>query len=223
MGQKIHPKSMRLGVIRTWDSKWFSKGKLYRTLLRQDQEIKEYLGNRLKDAGLAGIEFMRTPQSLTIVVNVARPGIIIGRGGQGAESLREEIKKKFFTKEKMNFRVNIVEIKNPSLSAAIMLHEMILEVEKRISCRRVMKHAIDRIIKAGAKGVKVQMGGRLDGAEIARRELLSSGSSPLHTLRADIDYAMGTAHTIYGTIGIKVWIFKGEVFEVKSEKLKDKS
>ncbi len=213
MGQKIHPKSIRLGVIRTWDSKWFSQGKSYRTLLRQDQEIKEYLSQRLKEAGLAGIELMRTPQSLTIIVNVARPGVIIGRGGQGAESLREELTKKFFTREKMNFRINIVEVKNPSLSANIVLQDVIGEIEKRISYRRVMKHAIDRVIKAGAKGVKILMGGRLDGVEIARREMLSSGSSPLHTLRADIDYAAGTAHTIYGTIGIKVWIFKGEVFD----------
>ena len=213
MGQKIHPKSMRIGVISTWDSKWFSQGKSYRAFLRQDQEIKRYLAVRLKEAGLGGIELWRTPQSLTIVVAVARPGVIIGRGGQGAESLKEELKKKFFAAGKMNFKVNIVEIKNPSLCSNLVLQEIIGEVEKRMSYRRVMKHAIDRVNKAGAKGVKVLMGGRLDGAEIARRELLSSGSSPLHTLRADIDYAAGTAHTIYGTIGIKVWIFKGEVFE----------
>ncbi len=212
MGQKIHPKSLRLGIIATWDSAWFARGASYIASLRHDQVLKLFLRERLKEAGLEKIEIQRTPQSVTIVASVARPGIIIGKGGTGAEQLRNELKAKFFPQKKGSFHINIVEVANPNLSSELLLHDMINDIEKRLAFRRVMKHAIDKVKKAGAKGVKVQMGGRLDGAEIARREKLSYGSFPLHTLRADIDYAMGTANTIYGTIGIKVWVYKGEVF-----------
>jgi small subunit ribosomal protein S3 len=213
MGQKIHPKSLRIGVISTWDGKWYAQGKQYAKFIRQDQEIKDFLRIRLKDAGLDRIEIQRTPQSITIMATVAKPGVVIGKGGFGAEALREEVKKKFFLREKINFHINIVEVKNPSLSAPIVLHDMIQDIEKRMPYRRVMKHAIDKVMKAGAKGVKIAMGGRLDGVEIARREMLSQGSFPLHTLRADIDYAENPASTIYGAVGIKVWIYRGEVFK----------
>ena len=212
MGQKIHPKSLRLGIIATWDSTWFARGADYIASLRHDQGIKIFLRTRLKEAGCEKIEIQRTPQSVTIVAHVARPGIIIGKGGAGAEQLRSELMSRFFPQKKGSFHINVVEVSNPNLSAGLLMQEMINDIEKRLPFRRVMKHTIDKVKKAGAKGVKVQMGGRLDGAEIARRETLSYGSFPLHTLRADIDYTMGTAHTIYGTIGVKVWVYKGEVF-----------
>lgn len=211
MGRKVHPKIFRIGQIYNWNSKWFSK-KNYSTFLRQDFQIKKYILQELKDASIAKVEIERAANSITVTIHSAKPGIIIGRGGKGVEDLKQKIAKKFLP-PKTALNINIQEVKNPNLSAEIVVQAMIADLEKRVPYRRVMKQAISRVEKAGAQGVKVIVSGRLNGAEIARSETLTWGKLPLHTLRAEIDYARGNAHTTYGTIGVKVWIYKGEVFK----------
>lgn len=213
MGQKVHPKIFRTGQsqIYTWNSKWFAK-KDYVARLRQDVDIRNFLKKTLKEAAVAKIEIERTANAVTIIIHSAKPGLIIGHAGTGIEDLRKKIKEKFLDK-KTTLNLNVQEVQNPSTSAEVVLQSMIADIEKRIPFRRVLKQAIGRVERAGAKGVKVVASGRLDGAEIAREETLSWGSIPLHTLRADIDYAGGAAFTIYGAVGLKVWIYKGEVFK----------
>ena len=211
MGHKVHPKVFRIGELYGWSSRWFAK-KDYAALLQQDLMIKKFLRTALKDAAVADIEIERSPSATTIIIYSAKPGIIIGRGGQGAEDLKKKIKKEFLD-QKTGLNINIQEITNPNMSAELVCQAMIADIEKRFPFRRVMKQAIGRVEKTAAKGVKVTVSGRLNGAEIARTETLSSGSLPLHTLRADIDYARGSAKTTYGLIGVKVWIYKGQVFK----------
>lgn len=211
MGHKVNPKAIRIGLNITWSSKWFAK-KNYATLVKQDILVRKYIKNKFKGTGIEKIEIERTSAELVINITCAKPGIIIGRGGSGIEDLRKEIKEKFLI-SKQNIKVNIKEVENPNLSAPVVLESLIADIEKRMPFRRVMKQGIDRVIKAGAKGVKIIVGGRLNGAEIARTETLSQGKIPLHTFRADIDYSRGAAHTTYGAIGIKVWIYKGEIFK----------
>lgn len=212
MGQKVNPKIFRTGEsqIYTWNSKWFAK-KDYVARLRQDVGIRDFVKKTLKDAAVAKIEIERTANAVTIIIHSAKPGLIIGRAGTGIEDLRKKIKDKFLDK-KSALNLNVQEVSSPSLSSEIVLQGIIADIEKRVPFRRVMKQTISRVERAGAKGVKVIVSGRLDGAEIAREETLSWGKIPLHTLRADIDYASGPAFTIYGAVGIKVWIYKGEVF-----------
>ncbi len=218
MGQKVNPKGFRLGQIYTWNSKWFSnKSKEYQTRLRQDILIRNFLKEKLKEAGIDSIIIERSANSLTIIIRAAKPGLIIGRSGAGAEDLKKEVKKRFLDRE-TTLNLNVLEVEKPNLSAAVVLQGLINDIEKRIPYRRAMKGAIGRVEKAGGQGVKIRVAGRLNGAEIARSETLSSGKIPLHTLRSDIDYVRGTANTIYGTIGIKVWIYKGEVFEKEKDK-----
>jgi len=218
MGQKVNPKSLRIGNIYTWDSKWFAEKKKYPRLLEQDVLIKDFLNKKLRDAVLEKIEIDRSPGVLTLTIFAAKPGIIIGRGGAGVEDLKKELKFKILNKKsiidigKINLNINIKEVSKPNLSAPVVMHGMIADLEKRIPFRRVMKQALFRIEKGGAEGAKVIIGGRLNGAEIARSEALSFGKIPLHTFRADIDYAQGIARTIYGAIGVKVWIYRGEIF-----------
>jgi small subunit ribosomal protein S3 len=213
MGQKVHPKIFRTGEsqIYTWDSKWFSK-KDFREYLKQDIQIRNFLKKELKDSGVAKIEIERSGNSLTVIIHSSKPGVIIGRAGTGAEELKKKIKAKFLNK-KINFNLNILEVSKPSLNAEIILQNMIVDIEKRVPYRRVIKQTLSRVEKAGAEGAKIIISGRLDGAEIARDESLSWGKIPLHTLRADIDYASGTAHTIYGSVGLKIWVYRGEVFK----------
>lgn len=211
MGHKVHPTSFRLATIYNWDSKWFSRKK-YADYLQQDILIKEFLRKNLKDAGLDSIQIERGANEATINLAVAKPGLIIGRGGVGAEELRQKIQKKFFKGEKLNIRLNIQEVAKPALSAPVVIQGMINDLEKRMPFRRVLKQTINRVTKAGALGVKVMVSGRLNGAEIARREMLISGKIPLTNLRADISYTSGLAQTIYGVIGVKIWIYRGEVF-----------
>lgn len=215
MGQKVHPKIFRMGELYSWNSKWFSK-RDYARLLREDILMKKFLKQELKEAAVAKIDIERSPSAVTVIIHSAKPGVIIGRGGQGIEDLKKKIKNGYIDK-KTALNINIQEITNPSLSAELVLQQMILDIEKRMPFRRVMKQAIGRVEKTEAKGIKVICSGRLNGAEIARSEMLVSGSLPLHTLRADIDYARGTARTTYGAIGIKVWIYKGEVFKKDTE------
>ncbi|MFA5128920.1 MAG: 30S ribosomal protein S3 [Patescibacteria group bacterium] len=213
MGQKVHPKIFRTGQsqIYTWNSKWFAK-KDYVARLRQDVDIRDFLKKTLKEAAVAKIEIERTANAVTVIIHSAKPGLIIGHAGTGIEDLRKKIKEKFLDK-KTTLNLNVQEVQNPSTSAEVVLQSMIADIEKRIPFRRVLKQSIGRVERAGAKGVKVVASGRLDGAEIAREETLSWGKIPLHTLRADIDYAGGAAFTIYGAVGLKVWIYKGEVFK----------
>lgn len=217
MGKKINPKVIRLGVNKTWTSKWFAEGKDYAKKLEQDIKVKRFLLKDLREAGVDHVEVERSANKISVSVYTAKPGIIIGRGGQGAEDLKKKIHDKYLKNFRMgDINLNIYEMDRPGLSAQILVQSMAIEIEKRMPFRRVMKQAIGRVERAGALGVRVNVSGRLNGAEIAREEMLSSGSVPLATLRADIDYARGVAKTAYGTIGIKVWIYKGDVFD-KSE------
>lgn len=214
MGQKVHPRVFRTGVIYSWESKWFGKRADFAKMLKEDNKIRVYLREKLKEASVERIEVDRTARAMTITIHTAKPGLIIGRGGDGVETLKKDLRKLLGIKdkEKVNMNLNIQEIANPALSAAVILQSMAAETEKRMPFRRILKTHLERIQKAGAKGAKLQMKGRLNGAEIAREEKLSWGSVPLHNLRADINYADGFARTLFGTIGIKVWIYRGEVF-----------
>lgn len=216
MGQKTNPKILRIGGINTWPSRWFSR-KDFAKLLKDDVQMKRYLRIRLKEALVNTIEIERFSNNVTVIISAAKPGLIIGRAGAGVEELKKDIVKKFMSGKKMALNLNIQEVRKPYLNSQIVLQNMIFDIEKRIPFRRVMKQSIGRVQKEGAQGVKVIISGRLNGAEIARSEMLSAGSIPLHTLRADIDYARGTAFTTYGAIGIKVWIYRGQVFKEKKE------
>lgn len=225
MGQKVNAKAFRLKINKTWDAKWFAELD-FAEYLMQDMRIKKYIRTKFKNLGISSVEIERSAGSITINLNAARPGLIIGRGGSGADDLRNEIKEKFlkdaFSRKRgiKSINLNIVELANPNLDAACLIQAMSTDIEKRTPFRRVVKQAMGRAEKAGAKGVKVIISGRLDGAEIARRELFLYGKVPLHTLRADIDYSRGIAQTIYGTIGIKVWLYRGDIFEDKKNENK---
>ncbi|MBD3310918.1 MAG: 30S ribosomal protein S3 [Candidatus Magasanikbacteria bacterium] len=226
MGHKVHPKIHRTQVIYTWDSKWYSKDK-YAKYSEQDIRIREFLMKKFKDAHIDSIGIERGPKNMKITIFAAKPGFIIGRGGQGLEMVRKHIERKFLQMS-LKVKLNIKEVRSPALSSSVMAQSMASEIERRIPFRRVMKQGIDRVMKAGAKGVKIMMSGRLNGVEIARTEVLSAGTVPLITLRSDVDYSFVEAHTIYGKIGIKVWICHGEVFGRKdkfsdSEENKQKS
>lgn len=211
MGQKVNPKIFRMGQSESWRSKWFNK-KNYVAFLQQDYYIRKFIKNKLKDCGVDRIEIERSAKKITINIATAKPGLIIGRGGSGIEELKKTIINKFLTKEDF-LNINIAEVENPGLSAEVVLQSMIADIEKRIPFRRVMKQNIEKVMRAGALGVKITMSGRLNGAEIAREETLHEGRMPLHTLRANIDYTRGAAFTTYGAVGIKVWIYKGEYFQ----------
>lgn len=217
MGHKVHPKIFRIGTIYSWDSKWFvNDKKKFPKLVQQDILIREYLKKKLKDVGIDSIQIERNAKETVLNLVVAKPGMIIGRGGAGIEELRKDLLKKFFLRQKSaNLKINVQEVSRQNLSAPIVAQLMINDLEKRIPFRRVLKQTVERVRKAGAQGVKVMVSGRLNGAEIARREMLVSGKLPLQNLRADIDYTCGVARTIYGAIGVKIWIYRGEIFNKK--------
>ncbi|HXK40942.1 MAG TPA: 30S ribosomal protein S3 [Candidatus Paceibacterota bacterium] len=211
MGQKISPTSFRIGINKDWASRWFGHRK-YVSYLKDDVAVRDFLGKKLKNTAVDRIEIERGTDTLNILIHTARPGLIIGRGGTGVEELKSSIRD--LLKKKVGVRIEIQEIKSPEASAAIMAESIVDQIEKRIPFRRVMKQTLSKIMAGkGVKGAKIQIGGRLDGAEIARSEHLEEGSLPLQTIRADIDFARATAITTYGTIGVKVWIYKGEVFD----------
>lgn len=210
MGQKTNPIGLRLGIIKGWDSNWFG-GNKYAVKLVEDQKIRQYLNARLSKAGISKIIIERTLKLVTVTINTARPGIIIGKGGQEVDKLKEELKK--VTGKEV--QINISEIKRPELDAFLVAQTVAKQIEGRISFRRAVKTAISSTMRLGAEGIKVTVSGRVGGAEMARSETYKEGRIPLHTLRADIDYATAEAHTTYGRIGIKVWICKGEVFGKK--------
>lgn len=221
MGHKVHPKVFRLFTVFTWDSKWFSR-KNYQKFAREDILIRKFLRQLLAESGVDNIVIERGRREIVITVNAAKPGLIIGRGGLGAEELRKKIQQKFFKQNldkgsRANIKLNIQEIAAPALASAVVIHSIVMELEKRVPFRKVMKQAIERVMKAGALGVRINVSGRLNGAEIARAEKLSAGKLPLHNLRADIDYAAEEAHTIFGTIGVKVWIYRRDVFKTKEQ------
>lgn len=220
MGKKINPKIFRLKQTRTWDSLWFSDKSNYSTLLRQDIQIKDLLRKKLAEASVSDIHIERTAKDINVIIFSGRPGVIIGRGGAGLEVMKKAITRKIIKDQKIKFNIAIKEIENPNFDACIVGQGIKMDIEKRIPFRRAMKQAIQKVEKAGAKGVKVEISGRLDGSEIARTEKILSGKVPLHTLRADIDFAIVEALTIYGKIGIKVWIYKGEVFKKKNTIIK---
>jgi small subunit ribosomal protein S3 len=207
MGQKTNPIANRLGIIRGWDSNWYG-GKNFEPKLVEDEQIRKYLNARLSKAGIAKIVIERTLKLVTVTIHTARPGIIIGKGGQEVDKLKEELKK--ITRKEI--QINISEIKRPELDAVIVANTVASQIEGRISYRRAIKTAIASAIRIGAEGIKIGISGRLGGAEMARREQYKEGRIPLHTFRADIDYATAEAHTTYGRIGVKVWICKGEIY-----------
>lgn len=207
MGQKVNPISNRLGIIKGWDSNWYG-GRSYSGKLIEDTKIREYLNARLAKASLSKIIIERTLKLITITVNTARPGIIIGKGGQEVDKLKEELKK--ITNKEV--QINIYEVKRPEIDANIVANNIARQIEGHISYRRAIKMSIASAMRMGAEGVKIQIAGRLGGAEMARTEMLKEGRTPLHTFRSDIDYALAEAHTKVGRLGIKVWICNGEVY-----------
>lgn len=213
MGQKVHPLSFRLGYIEPWRSRWLNR-KNFRKLLEQDARIREYLEKKLRGAAVDAVEIERSPNSVTIIVKTARPGIVIGRGGGGIEDLQKRLKevvKPFGASGAL--KVQVEEVKSAESSARIMAEQVAEQLEKRMPYRRVLKQTLEKVIsKKEVEGAKIRLSGRIGGAEIARREWLGKGRLPLHTLRANIDFATCNAYTTYGVIGVKVWIYKGQVF-----------
>ena len=211
MGQKVNPHGLRIGIIKTWDAKWYAD-KEYAKFLHEDVKIRSLVKKKLYTAGVSRVEIERAANRVKVIIHTAKPGMVIGRGGAGIEQLKALLKK--LTGKTID--VNIAEIKQAELDSTLVAENIAAQLEKRIAFRRAMKQSIQRTMRMGAKGIKVTVGGRLGGAEIARTESARDGSIPLHTLRADIDYGTAEAHTTYGIIGVKVWIYKGEVLpEVK--------
>ncbi len=207
MGQKVNPNGLRLGINRTWDSRWFAGKKDYAKLLHEDLKIREYIMEKLAGAGISRVVIERPAQKARVTIYSARPGVVIGKKGQDIDSLRNQLQK--ITGSEVN--LNIVEVRKPEIDATLVAEGIAQQLEKRVSFRRAMKRAVQTALRLGAEGIRINCGGRLGGAEIARVEWYREGRVPLHTLRADVDYGTATAHTAYGCCGIKVWIFKGEI------------
>ncbi|MFZ4640408.1 MAG: 30S ribosomal protein S3 [Nodosilinea sp.] len=216
MGHKIHPTGFRLGVVQEHRSLWFAEGMRYPELLQEDHCIREYVRKTLNNAGIADIRIQRKVDQIDLEVRTARPGVVVGRGGAGIESLRSGLQKALKDPNRQ-IRVNVVEVNRVDAEAALVAEYIIQQLERRVSFRRVVRQAIQRAQRAGIEGIKIQVSGRLNGAEIARTEWTREGRVPLHTLRADVDYAYTTAQTTYGILGVKVWIFKGEIIPGQEE------
>jgi len=215
MGQKVNPHGLRIGIIKDWDTKWYANKKNFGDFLVEDTKIRKYVKNKLYISGISRIEIERAANKIKVNVHTAKPGLVIGKGGAGIEDLRKEVEK--LTGKSV--LINITEIKSPEMDAQLVAENIASQLEKRISFRRAMKQAMSRTMKLGAKGIKTGVSGRLGGAEIARREHYHEGTIPLQTLRADVDYGFTEANTTYGKLGVKVWIYKGEVLPaVKREK-----
>ncbi len=216
MGQKVHPIGIRLGIVKEHTSVWYADRKNYANYLNADLEVRAYLLDKLKNASVSRIEIARPAQTARITIHTARPGIVIGKKGEDVEKLRQDLTKKMG----VPVHINIEEIRKPELDGLLVAQSVAQQLERRVMFRRAMKRAVQNAMRLGAKGIKIQVGGRLGGAEIARSEWYREARVPLHTLRADIDYATYEAHTTYGVIGVKVWIFKGEVIGGQHEELK---
>ncbi len=212
MGQKVNPVGLRIGIIKDWESKWYA-GKDFADLLHEDLKIREYITKRLKDASVSKVEIERAANRVNVTVHTAKPGMVIGKGGTEVEALRKALNQ--LTGKRVH--INILEIKRADLDAKLVAENIARQLENRVSFRRAQKQVIQRAMRAGAKGIKTMVSGRLGGADIARSEQYSEGTVPLHTLRADIDYAHAEADTTYGKLGVKVWIYKGEVLPTKKK------
>jgi small subunit ribosomal protein S3 len=212
MGQKVHPTGIRLGIVKDWTSKWYADSKTFPEYVRMDHLVRELIKSKLKDASVSRISIERPAKKANITIHTARPGIVIGKKGEDIEKLRAEVAK-MIGMLIQDVRINIAEVRKPELDAQLVAEGIAQQLERRVMFRRAMKRAVTNTMRVGAEGIKVKVGGRLNGAEIARSEWYREGRVPLHTLRADIDYGLAEAHTTYGVIGVKVWIFKGEVFE----------
>ena len=210
MGQKVHPIGMRVGIIRDWDAKWYAE-KEYAEFLHEDLKIRKFIASKLADAAVSTVEIERAANRVNISIHTAKPGMVIGKGGSEVENLRKELNS--LTGKRVH--INIVEIKKPDLDAKLVGEGIARQLENRVAFRRAQKQAIQRTMRSGAKGIKTQVSGRLNGADIARSEGYSEGTVPLHTLRADIDYAWEEANTTYGKLGVKVWIYRGEILPTK--------
>ncbi len=212
MGQKVHPTGIRLGIVKDWTSKWYADSRTYPEYVRKDHEMRDFVKNKLKDASVSRIAIERPAKKVNITIFTARPGIVIGKKGEDIEKLRVEISR-MLDMHINDVRINISEVRKPELDAQLVAEGIAQQLERRVMFRRAMKRAVTNTMRVGAEGVKVKVSGRLNGAEIARSEWYREGRVPLHTLRADIDYGLAEARTTYGVIGVKVWIFKGEVFD----------
>jgi small subunit ribosomal protein S3 len=211
MGSKVDPVGMRTGIIRSWKSSWYANKKNYAKKLKEDIAIREFVMTKLPDCGIANIELQWNAKDITLNIHSAKPGVIIGRQGAGVEGLKDQLEKKFGNK----FTLNVIEVKKPELQASLVAENIANQITRRVSYRRAAKMAVKKAMEAGAKGIKIRVGGRLNGVEIARSEFYSEGQIPLHTFRADIDYATKSAPTTYGAIGVKVWVNRGLVFNTK--------
>ena len=216
MGHKVNPVGLRIGITQNWKSKWFGK-KEYTKNLRQDLEVRDFVTRQWRNASIGEVEIERSAAAVRIIIKTARPGVLIGRGGSGIEDIKSLLQTKFFKSDKkLNLKIEVQEIKNFEECAQIVAQNIADQMEKRMPFRRAMKSMMEQVIKNNTiKGVKIEMSGRLGGAEMSRREWGSKGTLPLHTFRANIDFARATAYTTYGTIGVKVWLYKGEVFNKK--------
>lgn len=212
MGQKVHPTGIRIGITKDWTSKWYAATKNFPSLISTDFEVREYLKKRLHEAAVSRIHIERAARRVNITIHTARPGVVIGKKGEDIEKLRAEVAKRLKLPV-ADVRVNIAEIRKPEIEAQLVAEGIAQQIEKRVMFRRAMKRAVTTTMRSGALGVKVRISGRLNGSEIARTEWVREGRIPLHTFRADIDYGFAEARTTYGVIGVKVWVFKGEVFD----------
>jgi small subunit ribosomal protein S3 len=212
MGQKVHPTGIRLGIVKDWSSKWYADSKEFPDFVYMDHQVREFIKKKLKDASVSRIAIERPAKKANITIHTARPGIVIGKKGEDIEKLRAEVAQ-MIGMHVNDVRINIAEVRKPELDAQLVAEGIAQQLERRVMFRRAMKRAVTNTMRVGAEGIKVKVGGRLNGAEIARSEWYREGRVPLHTLRADIDYGLAEAHTTYGVIGVKVWIFKGEVFD----------
>ena len=212
MGQKVHPIGIRLGITKDWTSKWYADSREYPQHVHKDHEVREFLKKRLKDASVSRIHIERPAKKATITIHTARPGIVIGKKGEDIERLRLEVAR-ILEMHLPDVRLNISEIRKPELDAQLVAEGIAQQLERRVMFRRAMRRAVTNTMRIGAQGIKIKVSGRLNGAEIARSEWYREGRVPLHTLRADIDYGLAEANTTYGVIGVKVWVFRGEVFD----------
>jgi small subunit ribosomal protein S3 len=212
MGQKVHPIGIRLGIVKDWSSKWYADTKTFPEYVHMDHEVRQFIKQKLKDASVSQINIERPAKKANITIMTARPGIVIGKKGEDIEKLRTQVARKLGMHIN-DVRINISEVRKPELDAQLVAEGIAQQLERRVMFRRAMKRAVTNTMRVGAEGVKIKVGGRLNGAEIARSEWYREGRVPLHTLRADIDYGFAEARTTYGIIGVKVWIFKGEVFD----------
>ena len=213
MGQKINPTGMRVGIIRDWDAKWYANKKDYATALHEDLKLRKYIETKLADASVSRIEIERTANRVNISIHTAKPGMVIGKGGSEVDALRNELSKLVAKGERVH--INIIEIKKPDLDAHLVGSQIASDLERRVAFRRAMRGAIQRAMRASAKGIKTQVSGRINGADIARVEQYTEGTVPLHTLRADIDYSWDEATTTYGQLGVKTWIYRGDILPEK--------